>query len=317
MNNISSNNNPFDMFHSFVQQQHSNTSTPMTTPQQPKKQQHRRIVPYDTSRSSNNNSHSTLESNWDPWLFDSRSSEQQQQNHAINPIYLIVQAKGVTSSNVTVENAIKWSSSQQQSSSTRNMRDSVSESSSSSSVENKSGGGKNTILQKSPSSASSEDGSTTTTPLSSNAAAALSLTTPPVMSLPTTTKASSITKGTGGGGGLGFLKSGFKKAQASIERSVEQTVTAIAIRADNGKNPDLICISLHYCGRDNDTLMNGKLFNAIIGGGGGGANNNNHGGHHHTTNNTFLIARGDVISDVCLSRTEWTELPSTNEILLR
>jgi hypothetical protein len=131
-----------------------------------------------------------------------------------------------------------------------------------------------------------------------------------VISLPTTTKASSSTKGTGGGG-LGFLKSGFKKAQASIERSVEQTVTAIAIRADNGKNPDLICISLHYCGRDNDTLMNGKLFNAIIGCGGGGVNNNNHGGHHHTTNTTFLIARGDVISDVCLSRTEWTELPST------
>ena len=70
------------------------------------------------------------------------------------------------------------------------------------------------------------------------------------MSSTTSTKASAK----GGGGGFGFLKSGFKKAQASIERSVEQTVTAIAYRADNGKNPGLVCASLHYCGMNNDTL---------------------------------------------------------------
>ena len=243
----------------------------MTTQQQPQKQQHRRIVPYDTSRSSNNNSHSTLESNWDPWLFAISSSEHQLQNNAaINPIYLIVQAKGVKSSNVTVENAVKWSSQQ---SSSRNLRGSVSEPSSSSSLENKIGGNAKSLL-----------------------------TTPPVSST-TSTKASAK----GGGGGFGFLKSGFKKAQASIERSVEQTVTAIAYRADNGKNPDLVCASLHFCGMNNDTLANGKMANAIDSCNGGGANN--HGGHHHTTNT--LIARGDVISDVCLSRTEWTELPST------
>ena len=208
----------------------------MTTQQQPQKQQHRRIVPYDTSRSSNNNSHSTLESNWDPWLFASSSSEHQLQNNAaINPIYLIVQARGVKSSNVTVENAVKWSS--QQSSSSRNLRGGVSEPSSSYSLENKSGGGGDTA--------------------SPNAASLL--TTPPVSST-TSTKASA--KGGGGGFGFlksGFLKSGFKKAQASIERSVEQTVTAIAYRADNGKNPDLVCASLHYCGMNNDTLTNGKM----------------------------------------------------------
>ena len=192
-----------------------------------------------------------MESNWDPWLFDSSgSSEHQLQNNAaINPIYLIVQAKGLKSSHVTVENQLNG----HQSSHPRatcvvvlvnhhhHPRSKI-----------RSEGGEYYTL-KSPSSASSEDGSTYNYNTASPNAASL-LTTPPVSST-TSTKASAK----GGGGGFGFLKSGFKKAQASIERSVEQTVTAIAYRADNGKNPDLVCASLHYCGMNNDTLTNGKM----------------------------------------------------------
>ena len=50
---------------------------------------------------------------------------------------------------------------------------------------------------------------------------------------------------TGGNKKFGKLfKSGLKKAQASISHSV----TNLAIKADGGKNPDLICASLHYLG---------------------------------------------------------------------
>eukprot|EP00804_Cyclotella_cryptica_P015042 CCRYP_000621-RA/>CCRYP_000621-RA protein AED:0.03 eAED:0.03 QI:138/1/1/1/1/1/6/399/1381 len=81
-----------------------------------------------------------------------------------------------------------------------------------------------------------------------------------------------------GGGGLNFLKSGLKKAQGAIERSV----TTIAIRADGGKNRDWVCISLHYRAHLHSQKSNDAMAAAM------------------DTND---------IHDVCLSRTEWVQLP--------
>jgi len=96
--------------------------------------------------------------------------------------------------------------------------------------------------------------------------------------------------GGGGGGGMQrFLKSNLKKAQQSLERSV----ATIAIKADMSKNPDQVCVSLHYLGVMNGGAANVALAHAIgaSSGAGGGA---------------------EVVSDVCLSRTEWAEIPSSS-----
>ena len=90
----------------------------------------------------------------------------------------------------------------------------------------------------------------------------------------------------GGGGGLGFLKSGFKKAQGAIVNSV----TTMAIRADGGKNPDWVCASLHY-----RTAQNMASVNALIASGMG-------------------MPMSDELGDVCLSRTEWVPLPSSSSL---
>ena len=92
------------------------------------------------------------------------------------------------------------------------------------------------------------------------------------------------------GSSMKFLKSGLKKAQQSIERGV----TTMAIKADGGKNRDQLCVSLHYLGGsassssvDNSVRMN--MANAL-------------GLHINSTE----------LNDVCLSRTEWVELPSSS-----
>lgn len=109
----------------------------------------------------------------------------------------------------------------------------------------------------------------------------------------------------GGGGGLGgmrFLKSGLKKAQQSIERGV----TTMAIKADGGKNRDQLCVSLHYLGGMNvvnngngtdPNAVNVSMWNAL---------GMNHGG----------VVGGGItrdVADICLSRTEWVELPSNGD----
>ena len=93
--------------------------------------------------------------------------------------------------------------------------------------------------------------------------------------------------GGGSARGLGMLTSGLRKAQ----RSIEQSVTTIAMRADGGKNPDQVCASLHYLSANNGSSTNGRMADAI--------------GTSSTT-----TGMGDV-ADVCLSRTEWVELPSS------
>eukprot|EP00578_Thalassiosira_sp_NH16_P022902 CAMPEP_0181104934 /NCGR_PEP_ID=MMETSP1071-20121207/15697_1 /TAXON_ID=35127 /ORGANISM="Thalassiosira sp., Strain NH16" /LENGTH=439 /DNA_ID=CAMNT_0023188175 /DNA_START=32 /DNA_END=1348 /DNA_ORIENTATION=- len=99
----------------------------------------------------------------------------------------------------------------------------------------------------------------------------------------------------GGLGGMRFLKSGLKKAQRSIERSV----TTMAIRADGGKNPDQLCVSLHYLGGmngGNGSPVNVGMTNALGDSVGG----------------PDVIMAGGMVGDVCLSRTEWVELPSSS-----
>ena len=85
-----------------------------------------------------------------------------------------------------------------------------------------------------------------------------------------------------------FLKSGLKKAQQSIERSV----TTMAIKADGGKNRDQLCVSLHYLG--------GAASSSSI----------DDGVRMTMANALGLHINSDELNDVCLSRTEWVELPS-------
>ncbi|KAL7522908.1 hypothetical protein ACHAWX_007651 [Stephanocyclus meneghinianus] len=92
------------------------------------------------------------------------------------------------------------------------------------------------------------------------------------------TTAENTSRKASAGGGLNFLKSGLKKAQGAIERSV----TTIAIRADGGKNRDWICVSLHY-----RTHL-----------------------HSQKSNDAMVAATGmQDVKDLCLSRTEWVQLP--------
>ncbi|KAL7512085.1 hypothetical protein ACHAXN_009042 [Cyclotella atomus] len=86
------------------------------------------------------------------------------------------------------------------------------------------------------------------------------------------------------GGGLNFLKSGLKKAQGAIERSV----TTIAIKADGGKNRDWVCISLVYKMQLNSMEGNTAMLHAV-------------GSSSQVMNST---------QEVCLSKTEWVQLPT-------
>lgn len=96
----------------------------------------------------------------------------------------------------------------------------------------------------------------------------------------TATNTTATKRAPSSGGGLGFLKSGLKKAQGAIERSV----TTMAIRADGGKNPDWVCASLHYRADQNGSGVNATMASGM--------------------------GVQKLPGDVCLSRTEWIRLPS-------
>ena len=104
---------------------------------------------------------------------------------------------------------------------------------------------------------------------------------------------SSTSVSSGGmGGSMRFLKSGLKKAQASLERSV----TTMAIIGN--KNPDQLCVSLHYLGGLNAANHGGDGATGV-------ANGTN------SVNLAMMNALGTQdVGDVCLSRTEWVDLPS-------
>eukprot|EP00579_Thalassiosira_antarctica_P017700 CAMPEP_0201938228 /NCGR_PEP_ID=MMETSP0903-20130614/41032_1 /ASSEMBLY_ACC=CAM_ASM_000552 /TAXON_ID=420261 /ORGANISM="Thalassiosira antarctica, Strain CCMP982" /LENGTH=335 /DNA_ID=CAMNT_0048479441 /DNA_START=225 /DNA_END=1229 /DNA_ORIENTATION=+ len=226
----------------------------------------KRIVPY-------NSPISTLESNWDPWLFAAQSSSPQSlwNNNGNFMTHLIVRANDACCLNGGVESVLKWSKSRSgKNSSMMGIEAELGNFDSSLSFsESHNENGPSTINYGS---------STSNLSASDNGAMRRS--------------SSGIGGGGLGGGSMRFLKSGLKKAQASIERSV----TTMAIKADGGKNPDQLCVSLHYLGGLNATAANSvnlSMWHALglaSGGMVGGA------------------IKQDV-GDVCLSRTDWMELP--------
>jgi hypothetical protein len=317
-----------------------------TTPPPP-----RRIVPYNHQHNTNNNTNnniSTLETNWDPWLYAAASASSSNSNLWTNGgnfmTYLIAQtnaaycftgravgntnntnnnnngmgtgntgsSSGNSSGLINVENVLKWRKLQHHhhhgnNSSSRNPGGK-------NGISTSGGGGvggeamrlgnfdSSLSLTSDDSMTTDEGGNTTTTTDEVGVGSSISS----HNSIHgdgsgggggTTTN---ITKPKGGGGSMQrFLKSNLKKAQQSIERSV----ATIAIKADIGKNPDQICVSLHYLG-----MMN---------------NNNNGGGSMNVAMAQAIGASGvgvvggaavaaEAVSDVCLSRTEWTEIPTSS-----
>lgn len=132
-----------------------------------------------------------------------------------------------------------------------------------------------------------EDGVATTTANTNTSSSISSISTP----FGNVAKPKAQLGGGGGGGGGGmqrFLKSNLRKAQQSIERSV----ATIAIKADIGKNPDQFCVSLHYLESTNVGTANVGMADAVGGGG--------------------TAAAEAEVKDVCLSQTEWAEIPSSS-----
>ena len=194
----------------------------------------------------------TLERNWDPWLYiatPSNSSRQQQWKNGGNiNTYLIIQANNGCCLEGGVESLLKWNKSKGRSNSGNN-------------------------LEKSDSfgdSTSFEDATSSSVANSS-----------------TSTKSTSDSNKQSIGSSMKFLKSGLKKAQQSIERSV----TTMAIKADGGKNRDHLCVSLHYLG--------GSASSSSI----------DDGVRMTMANALGLHINSGELNDVCLSRTEWVELP--------
>ena len=242
---------------------HSSSNSSLT-----KQQGYKRIVPYTSPIS-------TLESNWDPWLYVANNAQQQQQSCWTNNggninTYLIVRANTGCCLNGGVEGLLKWSKSRSNSSSSKN----GSATESAGGVE----GVFDSLSIMDPPTVSEESVSVS----SSNIGGTFETTTTNTNTKPSVTSS------------MRFLKSGLKKAQQSIERSV----TTMAIKADGGKNRDQLCVSLHYCGFASE-------------GGGGGANNSN------SIRLGMAQAMGvhpnsSELNDVCLSRTEWVEIPAAS-----
>ena len=203
---------------------------------------------------------STLESNWDPWLARGGSD-----GGNVDATYLIVRANGLA--DASAESALRWSS-------------------------GRGGGGSGGDAAAAGGGRTSPGLATTMSPSSLYEGGGVG------------GVGSRMTLGGGGGGGgggsssmrgMGLLKSGLRKAQ----RSIEQSVTTIAMRADGGKNPDQVCASLHYLACNNGRVSNGRMADAI-------------GVASSTTTGGGGASRGEMIADVCLSRTEWAELPSSS-----
>lgn len=226
------------------------------------KKEYKRIVPY---RSPIN----TLESNWDPWLYIAASQQTADSNNTASKLwknggnintYLIVRANNGCCLSGGVESLLKW---------------------------NKTQGSKS--LGSAGADESSTFGLDSLSSMADNIRTDISVTNSTMSSTTATTIAttSDNNKKSVTTNSMRFLKSGLKKAQASIERSV----TTMAIKADGGKNPDQLCVSLHYLGGTpyNKSLQQLNMSNAL-------------GLHPNSTE----------LSDVCLSRTEWVELPPNN-----
>jgi len=251
------------------QKQHSGSSNSLQ-PKQVKRT--KRIVPYTSPIS-------TLESNWDPYLFVAAQLAAQQSSSSSSPsplpattdavslwknggntmTYLVVRANTACCLSGGVESLLKWNKSRGSGSRRGSGFD----------------GELGTTCDSSLSLGEEDSFHSTsgnTPEIGNNMNRSLG-------------KVPSINKPSVGNS-MRFLKSGLKKAQASIERSV----TTMAIKADfGGKNPDCICVSLHYCSKMNVGISNKSMASGL-------------GVHPNSVE----------LGDVCLSRTEWVELPSNS-----
>jgi hypothetical protein len=210
---------------------------------------YKRVLPY-------NGPIADLQSNWDPWLYSAYQNNNGD-NTNVNMTYLIVKTNSSCIVRGGVETVLKWMKVNRHN------------------TNNATGGARmmddlSMNLESSMSLEESFDYDSTTIINNNNS-----------MNNDIATANS-----TGGNKKFGKLfKSGLKKAQASISHSV----TNLAIKADGGKNPDLICASLHYLGGgSNGEVAHQRMMDAIGGGGGGGSG----------------------VNDVCLSKTDWIPLPS-------
>lgn len=226
----------------------------------------KRIVPYSGPIA-------TLESNWDPWLYIANSSSPSSlwKRHGNGSVYLIVRANESCVVRGGVETVLKWAR--------RN-------------VTGTNNGGGNVDLGRMDSLSLNDDRGSTAMQEFEDVGYNSTFGTSYETDANSSVNIASVNRAPGsrgGGGGLNFFRSGLKKAQATFERSV----TTMAIRADGGKNPDWICASLHYVGRENGDAVNAAMGMAL--------------GLGNTNANVGLK---ELVSDVCLARTEWLPLPT-------
>ncbi|KAL7455839.1 hypothetical protein ACHAWC_007361 [Mediolabrus comicus] len=210
---------------------------------------YKRVVPY-------NGPIADLQSNWDPWLYSAYQNNVDNINTNVNMTYLIVKTNSSCIVRGGVETVLKWMKVNRHN------------------TNNATGGARmmddlSMNLESSMSLEESDhqfDYDSTNINNNNNS-----------MNNDITTANS-----TGDNRKFGKLfKSGLKKAQASISHSV----TNLAIKADGGKNPDLICASLHYLGGgSNREVAHQRMMDAI--------------------------GSGSGVNDVCLSKTDWIPLPS-------
>jgi len=229
---------------------HSSSNSTASLHKSTIKKSYKRIVPYNSPNIE------TLERNWDPWLYiatNSNSSQQPNQwkNGGNINTYLIIQANNGCCLEGGVESLLKWNKSKGRSNSGN-------------SLERSDSFGDSTSLSF---------GDDTTSSFTNSS---------------TSTKSTSDSNKQSIGSSMKFLKSGLKKAQQSIERSV----TTMAIKADGGKNRDQLCVSLHYLG---------------------GSSVDNDGVRMSMANALGLHINSGELNDVCLSRTEWVELPPPSD----
>ena len=251
----------------------NNNSNNIINNNPPKQKVAKRIVPY-------NSPISTLETNWDPWLHIAqtiKSPQQQQQqqqqqqslwkNNGNTMTYLVVKANQGCCLHGGVESVLKYSKSSRKGASSALGLDGEFDSSLTFSTSDEQ------QQQQQQQQQQAVESNTTSSHITKSLGN-------------TSTSSGGIT---GIGGSMRFLKSGLKKAQASIERGV----TTMAIKADGGKNRDQLCVSLHYCGGLHSPAVNLSMWNAL------GLNGSGVVGH----------GVGLDVGDVCLSRTEWMEFP--------
>lgn len=212
---------------------------------------HKRVVPY-------NGPIADLQSNWDPWLY-STSQNNNSDNTNVNMTYLIVKTNSSCIIRGGVETVLKWMKVNRHN------------------TNNATTGGARMMDDLSMNLESSMSLEESDHPFDYDSTN--------VNNNSSMNNDIAIATSTGGNNGnkkFGKLfKSGLKKAQASISHSV----TNLAIKADGGKNPDLICASLHYLGGGN----NGEVAHQRM---------------------MDAIGSGSGVNDVCLSKTDWIPLPS-------